>query len=220
MPVASMSKLVTAMATIFSIPATTTITITDAETKYPPDGSNLQAGEKFEAGELLYPMLLDSSNIAAEALASSTDRIKFLEFMSSYSWEIGMPDTFFADPSGISPYNISDANDIFALAKYLYAYHEDILGITRTVHLAVGTTSDHGSHNFDSIHPFVKDSRFIGGKTGRTPEAGETMLTILDINGEPIAFIILGADIGYRKSDTEILIKKYLDQYAESAHAN
>lgn len=209
LPVASMSKLVTAMAALYKMPATSTVEITAEEAAYPPDQSNLKPGERFTMDELLYPMLLSSSNVAAEALASSADRAKFLELMSSYAWEIGMPATFFADPSGLDPRNTASAEDIFALAKYLYDFHPDILAITRSPSFEIATTSDHGSHSFASIHPFVKDPRFIGGKTGRTPQAGETMLTILRIDGQPIAFIVLGSALGSREYDTRILIDRF-----------
>jgi D-alanyl-D-alanine carboxypeptidase len=70
----------------------------------------------------------------------------------------------------------------------------------------VATTTDHDAHDFINIHPFVGDPRFIGGKTGRTPEAGETMLTILDMGGKPVAFIVLGSDFGAREGDTRALV--------------
>jgi D-alanyl-D-alanine carboxypeptidase len=209
MPVASMSKLITTIAATDNMSPTTTITVTPTETNVPPDGSNLAAGETFTLKELLYPLLLDSSNIAAEAIASSSDRNGFLVLMSSYAWEIGMPTAYFADPSGINPHNHASADDMFALAKYLYAYRPDILAITHIAHEGVATTTDHGSHVFDSIHPFVNDVRFIGGKTGRTPEAGETMMTILRMGTEPIAFIIMGSDYGRREADTNLLIQKF-----------
>jgi len=209
MPVASMSKLITTIAATDSMSPTTTITITPAETNVPPDGSNLAAGETFTLKDLLYPLLLDSSNIAAEAIASSSDRLKFLTLMSSYAWEIGMPTAYFADPSGINPYNHASANDMFALAKYLYVYRPDILAITRIAHEGVATTTEHSSHVFDSIHPFVNDPRMIGGKTGRTPEAGETMMTILRMGTQPIAFIIMGSDYGRREADTDLLVQKF-----------
>jgi D-alanyl-D-alanine endopeptidase (penicillin-binding protein 7) len=209
MPVASMSKLITAIVSTNTISPTTTIEITPEEANLPPDGSMLKAGEKFKFSELLYPMLLDSSNVAAEAIASSTDLMHFLKLMSATAWEVNMPTAYFADPTGLSPHNEASANDIFALARYLYKYRPDILAITRIPHIDVATTTDHGAHNFDSIHPFVKDPRFIGGKTGRTPEAGETMLTLLRINDQPIAFIVMHSSYGYRASDTDLLIKKF-----------
>ena len=208
-PVASMSKLMTAIVATDSMSPTTTIEITPEETDVPPDGSNLYAGEKFELKDLLYPMLLDSSNVAAEAIASSTNRLAFLAQMSGSAWEVNMPNAYFADPTGLSPHNEASANGIFSLAKYLYDYRPDILAITRIPHMEVATTTDHGSHSFDSIHPFVTDPRFIGGKTGRTPEAGETMLTIMNINDQPIAIVIMHASYGERAADTGYLIKKY-----------
>jgi len=208
-PVASMSKLMTAIVATGMFSATTTISITKPETDVPPDASNLQAGEMFALKDLLYPLLLASSNVAAEAIASSTGRLHFMDVMSNTAWEIGMPDTYFMDPSGLDPRNEASANDMFALARYLYTYRPDILAITRTPHMDMATTTDHESHIFDSTHPFVNDPRFIGGKTGRTPEAGETMLTILRINSQPIVFIVLHSAYGERANDTTKLIKKY-----------
>jgi D-alanyl-D-alanine carboxypeptidase len=209
LPVASMSKLITTIAATDTMSPTTTITITPEESNVPPDSSNLTAGETFTLKELLYPLLLNSSNVAAEAIASSSDRAAFLDLMSSYAWEVGMPTAFFADPSGIDPGNHASAADMLALARYLYVYRPDILALTRIVHEGVATTSDHGGHIFDSIHPFVNDPRFIGGKTGRTPEAGETMMTILRIDSQPIVFIVMGSYYGRRESDTDLLIQKF-----------
>lgn len=209
-PVASISKLITAIVSTNILTPTTTIEITPLETNVASDTSNLIAGEKFEFKDLLYPLLLNSSNVAAEAIASSTDRDHFLKLMSSSAWEVNMPKTFFADPSGLDPQNEATARDIFALAQYLYTYRPDILEITRVSHTAVATTTDHGAHSFDSIHPFINDDRFIGGKTGRTYQAGETMLTILRIQDEPIAFIVLHSNFGSRAADTSKLIDKYL----------
>ena len=208
LPVASMSKLVTAIIATETLDPNSVIEITPSEAIAPPDGSGIGAGEKFTVKELLYPMLLNSSNIAAEAIASSSGRIKFMELMSSYAWEVGMPQAYFADPSGIDPHNQASAKDIFFLGQYLYKFRPDILAITRIANLNIATTSEHGTHNFTSIHPFVNDTRFIGGKTGRTKEAGETMLTILRINSQAIAFVVMGSEIGARAGDTRLLIEE------------
>lgn len=208
LPVASMSKLVTAIAATDALSRASTTEVTADEAALPGDGSNLRAGERFTVGELLYPLLLDSSNIAAEAIASTSDRARFLDLMNGYAWEVGMPHTYFADPSGLNPHNTATAEDFFALARYLYKFRPDILALTTTGSSSVATTTDHGSHVFESIHPFIKDPRFIGGKTGRTPEAGETMLTVLKIKGMPVAFIVLGSDFGEREQDTRILIDR------------
>ena len=209
LPIASMSKLITAIAATDNMSPTTTIQITALNMDVPEDGSHLKEGEKFTLKQALYPMLLDSSNIAAEAIASTTDRPKFLELMKGYAWEIGMSSgAFFEDPTGIAPENAASAQDIFALARYLYKFRPDILALTRVVQSGVSTTTEHGSHKFVNIHPFVGDPEFIGGKTGHTAIAGDTMLTILNVNGNPIAVIILGARSGGRADDTRILLSE------------
>jgi serine-type D-Ala-D-Ala endopeptidase (penicillin-binding protein 7) len=191
-PVASMSKLMTAIVATNIFDPESVIEITPPETMVASDTSNLQAGERFLFKDIVYPLLLNSSNVAAEAIASSSSsRSYFMDTMSNTAWEVGMPNAYFADPSGLDPRNQASAKDIFKLAQYIYSHRPDIFDITRTPHANMATTTDHGSHNFDSTHPFVTDVRFIGGKTGRTLQAGETMLTVLRIDSQPIAFIVI-----------------------------
>ena len=208
LPVASMSKLVTAFVATRELQLHKIIEIDEASAEAPPDKSFLKEGETFTVSELMQPLLLSSSNVAAEALVSKIDRTGFLELMSSYAWEIGMPSTFFADPSGVSPLNIASAKDLFALAQYLYKSRSDILALTRTPRAEIATTTEHGSHIVTSTHPFVTDPRFIGGKTGRTPQAGDTMLTILKLEGRPVAIVVLGSRYEGRAEDTRLLAQK------------
>ena len=220
MPVASISKLMTAIVATDRFASTTTIDIYPMPSDIATDTSSLHSGEKFSLSEILKPLLLSSSNIAAEAIAStdigsttstSTAREAFLNMMSGTAWEIGMPKTYFADPSGLDPHNQASSRDIFVLAQYLYNYRPDILELTRTPFMMMATTTNHDFHLLVSTHPFVNDSRFIGGKTGRTLEAGETMVTMLNIEGKPITFIVLHSRYGYRAYDTDILIRKYME---------
>ncbi len=205
LPVASMSKLITAVASIdqYSLSGTTTISEANLDR---PDSVKYTSGEIFTVEEALQPLLISSSNIMAEALASTSNRAKFMELMSSYAWEIGMPATYFADPSGISPLNISSASDFFALAKYLYKLRPDILKITKMDKVIMSTTTEHGYHEIVSTHPFIYYPSYLGGKTGRTPQAKDTMLSILKIKDQPIAIIVLGSD--NRKADSDYLIKE------------
>ena len=205
--VASMSKLVTAIAATDTLAPTTTVTITTADADTYPDHSHIHAGETFTVHELLYPLLMDSSNVAANTLASSTDLQSFMDLMNSYAWEIGMSKAFFQDPSGLSEHNTASARDFFALARYLYRARPDILAVTRLVSAAVATTTDHEAHSFVNIHPFAGDPRFLGGKTGHTNAAMDTMMTILDIDNQPLAFIVLRSDFR-RQEDTDLLIKE------------
>ncbi len=209
MPIASLSKLLTALVSTTILSSSTKIVIDPSLANLPVDGSGIGVGETFYFSDLVFAMLLDSSNIAAEAIASSSGNADFINSMTGYAKELGMTNTSFADASGLSSYDLSTAKDIFVLAQYLYTEKPEILNITKTPVSGTATSTEHGSHAFINIHPFVNDPRFLGGKTGRTDAAGETMLTMLNINNHPIAFIILGANNGYREHDTRLLIEAY-----------
>ena len=213
LPVASMSKLITAFVITDMLPLDTKITITEEEFNVASDTSKIAVGEIYTIGELLEPLLMNSSNVAAEALASSSDRSEFIKSMESYAWEVGMPNTKFADPSGLSPNNVSTARDFFALAQYLFKSRADILRVTKIADSSISTTTEHGYHKFTNIHPFVKDPNYLGGKTGHTLEAKDTMLTIMNIDEQPIAIIVMSSD--NRRRDTALIIekvRKYLSQ--------
>ena len=209
LPFASMSKLITALVETNLYSKDDPITIPELSADIAPDISGVHAGETFTAGELIYPLLMTSSNVAAEAFsrsASSTSRAEFLSLMNGYSWEIGMPHAHFADPSGLDSGNSGTARGFLAMAQYLYKSRGDILAITRTPLMNFATTTDHGGHALVNIHPFATDPRFLGGKTGHTYAAMDTMLTILKINGHAVAFIVLRSKD--RLKDTDLLIAK------------
>lgn len=206
LPFASMSKLITALVATDLYDPAAKIAITEEETLVPPDASGLRAGESLTVRELLYPLLMNSSNVAGEALASSSNRMQFLKLMSDYSWELGMPQSHLADPTGLSASNSGTARGFFGMARYLYNKRPDILAITRIATTSIASTAEHGYHLFSSTHPLIDDPRFLGGKTGRTNEALETMLTILRIDGHPTAFVVLRSR--NRARDTLLLIQK------------
>ena len=70
-------------------------------------------------------------------------------------------------------------------------------------------------HDFININPFAGDADFLGGKTGRTYAAGETMISIFNYQAitaagqeksYPIVVIVLHSYFGTREADTEKLL--------------
>jgi D-alanyl-D-alanine carboxypeptidase len=188
------------------------ITITQSMLDTYGDAGHLVLGEKFTVDELIFPLLLESSNDAAEALAQAYDHKKFIQTMNSLAEELGMMNTSFKDASGLSPSNISNVKDLFVLATYYYNNEKNLLEITKMKEVALATTTDHGYHKFININPFVVYQPFIGGKTGRTQEAKESMISLFNMkvaeNTYPIAVIILRSNIGDREMDTERILDR------------
>jgi D-alanyl-D-alanine carboxypeptidase len=73
---------------------------------------------------------------------------------------------------------------------------------------------------FKNINPYVFYSSFVGGKTGRTDEAKESMVSLFrqDVGSKtyPIVVIILRSDFGQREIDTEKLLDMTIEKLANN----
>lgn len=195
-PIASVTKLMTAVIATEYINIEREVTITEGmltQTSLP----RLQAGQRVSVFNLLFPLLMESSNEAGTAIASILGSNRFVELMNTKAEAIGMRSTHFADPNGISPENTSSAEDLFLLAKYLYNNRSFVLdmsngGANQSVY---GKPIWQGLRNFNV---FDDDEDFVGGKVGMTQAAGETILSVFKIEKagqeRPVVVIALGSE--------------------------
>ncbi len=192
-PIASITKLVTALVAVEYVSMEKEITVTE-KMIVPTSRSRLKVGERISLYNLLPPLLMESSNEAAEAIAGFLGRERFVALMNQKARAIGMNTAYFVDPSGKGAGNIASAEDLFAMAKYLYHNRRFILDSTtgKVGHGAYGAVLYGDLKNFNA---FEEDARFVGGKVGQTEEAGKTMLAILNLSfgGEerPVVVILL-----------------------------
>lgn len=194
-PIASVTKLVTALASTEYINLDKAVTVTP-EMLATTSIKRLQVGNRYTAYELLYPLLQESSNEAAVALARMMGGNAFVNAMNKKATAIGMTHTRFTDPFGGDAGNVSTAEDLFQLSKFLYANRSFVLK------LSAGTlkTSAYDAPDFadlQNFNIFTGDPNFIGGKVGKSTPAEETMVALFNLqnNGvtHPIAIIALGS---------------------------
>jgi len=218
-PIASISKLMTALVTkeISTEEEITKITKTAIAT----EGQNgeLKLGEKIKISDLLYPLLLESSNDAAEALAEHFDRNSFIAKMNQEAEKLQMTSTSFGDPSGLSSLNQSTPSDLFKLTGYLIQQQPDLFKITTK------RSYSNKKHNWSNISQFLGKNSYLGGKSGYTDPAKQTVISLFNLplgqNGlRPIAITLLQSED--RKKDVEAILK-YLNKniyYGGEADAN
>ena len=204
-PIASVTKLVTALVSAEYINLDKQITI-PATAVVATSKPRLQAGEKVGAYALLYPLLMESSNEAAEALAQSVGRDRFISLMNEKAAALGMTHTHFVDPSGAGEGNVSTAEDLFQLAKYIYNNRSFVLKITAG-NLSGSAYEAPKWGDLENFNLFAGEPGFAGGKVGKTTAAGETMIALFEetIGGEkrPVVFVVLGSSDN--KSDVSSL---------------
>lgn len=205
-PIASLTKLVTAEVSRRLVASTTRFIVTDAMLAAYGSNGHLRQGETISAGELLYPLLLVSSNDAAEALAQGYGRKDFIRAMNDWARSIGAYHTDFYDPSGLSAYTISTARDQAMILDWIYKNDPALIDILRlrsaTVRLHTWTNSTH----------FLNLSDYAGGKDGFIPEAGETAASLFFAPGATASssprylIVVLGSQ--NRDNDVLSLLRK------------
>ena len=151
--------------------------------------------------------MLRSNNHVADALAAAVAADRFVFAMNTKARALGMYHTRFADPSGLSAHNVSTAQDLFSLARYVHSKNDWLLSISRKPTYAI--LSENGTAwRMKNQNIFSDDERFVGGKLGFTDEAMYTHLGIftVPVDGElrTVAVIILGST-DWKKDTREIL---------------
>ena len=208
-PIASTSKLMTAL--VVKEIANQNDTIKINKTILATEGKNgeLKLGEKIKVVDLIYPLLLESSNDAAEALAQYFGRDSFILKMNQQAEKLQMTGTSYEDPSGLAYHNQSTTADMFKLAGYIMQQQPDLFKITTK------QSYSNKKHSWSNISQFLNKDGYLGGKSGYTDPAKQTAVSLFNLplgqtGFRPIAITLLQSQD--RKKDIESILK-YLKKY-------
>ena len=173
-PLASLTKLITLLVALDKENPFETIKVSGrALSAYGTSG--FRVGEEVEMANVVYPLLLQSSNDAAEILAEYVGRNEFLKLMNEKAKSLGMINTFFDDPSGLSANNKTSASDLFKLAQHITKEKSFIWKITgKKSYSAQG-------HIWRNINQFLRLQGHVGGKSGQTDEARQTNVEVFSL---------------------------------------
>ncbi len=204
MPIASVSKVMTALLSdALAKPSDTSKVSSAALATYGGNGS-FRIGESISTKDLLYPLLLQSSNDAAEILAETFDRESFIHKMNEEADALTLESTSFEDPTGLSRNNQSTVSDLFKLAGYIFKEKPELWQLTTKRSYA------NKVHHWSSTNQFLSTAGYLGGKSGYTDPAGQTVISLFSLplskdSERPLAIVLLkSAD---RHKDVETLLK-------------
>jgi D-alanyl-D-alanine carboxypeptidase len=204
-PMASITKLMSAIIVLENIDANSKIKLTEEMLKPTGNSSALFSGLEISAENLLKASLIQSSNDATEALEYFMEKKKFLTLMNQKAKELKMANTIFYDVHGLNPDNTSSASDLVKLLAYIYKKHPEILSITMNNNFWLPDQTGK-LLKFTNLNSFYPLATFIGGKTGYLVEAKQTFASIFNINGKPVAIILLYSN--NHQADTFAILKK------------
>lgn len=174
-PIASITKLMTALVAVESTPdLAQEVTIKAEYTRAEGSSMYLREGEVLTLEALLYGLLLASGNDAALAVAGACagDVDTFVAWMNQWAADLGMEDTHFANPNGLNDDNhYSTAADMALLARAVL--ERQVLAemvATKSITIGERTLVNHNKLLW-------RYEGCIGMKTGYTDLAGRTLVS-------------------------------------------
>ncbi len=194
LPIASITKLMTGLlVSEAKLPMDQLITITqeDVDTEK-GSRSRLKVGAQLTRGELLHLALMSSENRAAHALGRTYPggMGHFVSLMNSKAKTLGMKDTSYVEPTGLSSKNQSSAHDLAVLVNAAYADQAVRDFSTSPGHVvAVGNRT----LQFNNTNRLVKNPGWDIGlqKTGYISEAGQCLVMQTKIAGRKLIMVFL-----------------------------
>lgn len=196
-PIASVTKIMTALLVVERTDLTDVVTVSEAAASGQVSGVSglgLVAGERIRVDELLYALLLQSANDAAEALAEhvSGSVDVFVEDMNARAEGLGMTRTMFTSPNGLDDTGYSSAADLVRLTRAAYRSP----GFPSVV-----ATRFHTVESLDAKPRIVQNRNVllwlypgaIGVKTGYTSPAGFCLVGAAQRGDERLVAVVLGA---------------------------
>ena len=214
LPIASITKLMTAMVVIDSqVPLGEMIQITkdDVDTER-GSRSRLRAGVRLSRSEMLQLALMSSENRAANALGRNDPQglAAFVAAMNAKARSLGMHDTVFVEPTGLSSSNVSNARDLAKLVRAAANYP-----LIREFSTAAELTVDTGYRQieFHSTNRLIKsdDWDIELQKTGYISEAGRCLVMQVQVDGRPTVMVLLDSVGRYSRFGDARRVRNWLE---------
>jgi D-alanyl-D-alanine endopeptidase (penicillin-binding protein 7) len=213
--IASITKLMTAMVVLdadLALDEAIRIEKADIDT-LKNTGSRLRIGAAFTRRDLLHLALMSSENRAASSLGRNYPggTTAFVAGMNAKAQALGMHNTRFAEPTGLSSANVSTASDLALLVQASLAYPL-IRTFSTTPSAQIHAESGH-VYGFANSNGLVRGSEWQIdlSKTGYIVEAGQCLVMYARIRERPIVIVLLDSWGKYTRIGDANRIKKWLE---------
>ncbi len=229
LPLASLTKLMTALVAVEMFPRESHITIRKEFLEEEGD-TGLLPDESWRLRNLLDFSLISSSNDGARSIASAVGafdlktedydlgRKGFIEKMNTRAKELGMQESYFINESGLDVGGTSggygSAVDVAKLLKYILVQQPALLEATKYKTTVVDSFDK--SHTIKNTNTIIESiPGLIASKTGYTDLAGGNLAVAFDASiGRPIIVVVLGSSEKGRFEDVQKLVDASLKYIA------
>ena len=215
LPIASLTKLMTAVVvTDAHLPLDEAITITDEDIDTEKGSrSRLKVGTQLARGDMLHLALMSSENRAANALGRSYPGglAAFVAAMNQKARSLGMNDTHYVEPTGLSSNNQSSARDLATLVKAAQE-HQMIRDFSTSpeYEVAVGNRTT----QFRTTNALVRSPAWdiVLQKTGYITEAGRCLVMQARVAGRKLIMVFLDSTGKYSRIGDAERVRRWIGE--------
>ncbi len=215
LPIASLTKLMTAMVVVesgASLDDELEITSADIDTEK-GSSSRLAVGTRLTRGEMLHLALMSSENRAANALGRHHPGglAEFVQAMNFRAASLGMADTRYVEPTGLSSQNRSSAPDLARLVSAAYDYP-----LLRQFSTTPDAEVDIGRRTvqFNNTNRLVRNPNWEIGlqKTGYIAEAGRCLVMQAQMAGRKLIMVFLDSAGKYSRLGDAERVRQWIER--------
>jgi len=195
LPIASTTKLMTALVTLRHVPLSRVFAYPVYYLSSIDSQIGLVPGERMNVHDLLIAMLLPSADDAAYDLAFNVGHgsvSRFEGMMNSAARALHLQHTHYSTPSGLdTPGNYSSARDLVTLARYLLLHERYFRSVVKQSHAVLRTGNR--VRSVTNLNDLVARFRWINGvKTGHTLDARYVLVASGTQHGMTLIDAVLG----------------------------
>lgn len=221
---ASTTKILTAMLAIEKVPFETQITFTDEVNNIEAGSTHIgiKPGETLTMKDCAYAILLASANEVSSGVAEyiGTTVPAFVDMMNQRAKELGCTNTHFVNANGLYDENhYTTARDLAIIAKAAFQ-NETFREVVKTPYYIIPKTNITDEERWLNNHHkmILQGSEYyegcLGGKTGYTEKAGNTLVTYAERNGRKLVCALLAdVNIVAQYTDTKALLNYGFDSF-------
>jgi D-alanyl-D-alanine endopeptidase (penicillin-binding protein 7) len=214
LPIASLTKLVTAMVILdarLDLNEGLTILEEDKDTLR-HSHSRLPVGTRLTREQAMLLALMASENRAAHALGRTYPGgiARFLEAMNGKAQALGLKETRFGDPAGLSNTNVSSALDLARIVDAAHHYAKIRAFSTRQEAEVQGARHPLRFHNTNML---IDSPRWQIGlsKTGFIEESGQCLVMQAQVGKRPVLIVLLDANGRHSRFEDANRIRTWME---------
>lgn len=215
LPIASLTKLMTALVvTENKMPLNEVLSITQDDVDLEKGSrSRLMVGTRLTREQMLHLALMSSENRAANALGRSYPGgvSAFVLAMNRKAAELGMLDTRYSEPTGLSSNNQSSARDLATLVNAAYRHR-----IIRELSTSPEYQVEVGKHQlqFHTTNRLINSPAWEIGlqKTGYISEAGRCLVMQAKMAGRQLIMVFLDSSGKYSRLGDAERVRKWITE--------